>query len=90
MTDFVALSPTARRTAPDGYFQGGLMPAAGQDIAGLIIFDIRALGLSAKQGKALEANLRKDLHKRLEKLGVELDNRSAVDLGKSVFGMAFD
>ncbi len=90
MTEFVSLSPTARRAAPDGYFQGGLMPAAGQDLAGLIIFDIRALGLSAKQGQALEANLRKDLHKRLEKLGVELGNRSAIELGKAVFGMAFD
>ncbi len=90
MADFASLPPSHKTPEPDGFFQGGMMPATGQDITALIILDLRNLGLSVKQGKALEGEIRDFVHQRLEKMEVSLKNRSAVDLSKSVFGIAFD
>jgi hypothetical protein len=90
MTDFASLPPSHKTPEPDGFFQGGMMPATGQDLTALIILDLRNLGLSSVQGRELEAEIREFVHQRLEKMDVNLKNRSAIDLSKSVFGISFD
>lgn len=65
------------------------MPATGQDVAALIIIDIRSLGLKASVGKALEKEIREFVFKKLNK-HVKLKDRSAIDLSKSVFGIAVE
>ena len=65
------------------------MPAAPSNSAHLIIFDLRSLKISAADGQAIEQELRKHLYNELSKRGLT-QNRSAVDMGNAVFGIAID
>ena len=90
MADF-ASQPPSKRAAPLGtLFRGGMMPATGGSSAGLIVFDLRGLKLPITEGKAIEQVLREVLFKELTNRGVKLDNRSAIDLSNTIFGIAID
>lgn len=84
-----ALSPPSDKPPLAGLFRGGMMPAAPTNVAGLIIFDLRSLNLPQSEGKAIEQVLRDTLVQELQNRGV-LQNRSAIDLSGSVFGIAID
>jgi hypothetical protein len=85
-----ASQPPSQKVVPLGkLFRGGMMPATGQDVAALIVFDIRSLKLPAAEGKAIELAVRDFILKEIEKR-VPLTNRSAIDLSTSVFGIAID
>lgn len=90
MTDFASIPPSRKKPAPEGFFQGGMMPATSQDIAAFIILDIRSLRLPADQGKRLEQQMREYLFKQLEGMKVDLRDRSAIDLSTSVFGISIE
>ena len=90
MTDFVSLPPSRKQPAPKGFFQGGMMPATSQDLAALILIDLRTLRLTAAQGKDLESEVREFVFERLRHRGVDLEGRSAIDLSASVFGIAIE
>jgi hypothetical protein len=87
---FASLPPTQVRALPEGYIPGGLMQTGEPDFTALIVFDLRSLALTSAQGRALEADLRKFTHDRLARMGIDLRNCASVDLGQSVFGIAFD
>ncbi len=89
MPDF-ASPPPSKKAAPVGsFFRGGMMPAAPNDNAGLIIFDLRSLKLPVAEGRAIEQELRNVLFNELTKRGFA-QNRSAIDLSAAVFGVAID
>lgn len=89
MNEF-ASQPPSKRPAPLGkLFQGGMMPATSQDVAALIIIDIRSLGLKASEGKAIEKEVREFVFKQINKR-VKLKDRSAINLSSSVFGIAIE
>ena len=90
MSDFASLPPSKKKQAPEGFFQGGMMPATSQNIAALIVIDVRSLRLTAAQGKALEKNIREYAFKQLKKMKVNLSGRSALDLSTSVFGISIE
>lgn len=90
MTEFASLPPSRRSPPPEGFFQGGMMPATAQDVAALIILDIRSLGLSVKQGRKLEQQIRDFAVKQLRAMKVDIADRSAIDLSTSVFGISIE
>lgn len=90
MDDFASLPPSRKAPPVSGLFQGGMMPATSQDIAAMIIIDLRSLKLTTDQGKRLEAELREVLFDRLDRMGVSLKERSAIDLSSAVFGLSID
>ena len=90
MSDFVSIPPSKKRPPLKGFFQGGMMPATGQDVTALLILDLRSLKLTAAQGKKLEKEVREFVFDRLKKMKVDLSKRSAIDLSTSVFGISID
>jgi hypothetical protein len=92
MSEFVSRPPSEKPSEMANFFQGGLMPAAPSDVAALIVLDIRSLNLSAEQGRELESAVREFVFDQLEKRysGVDLSDRSAIDLSSSVFGIAIE
>jgi len=85
-----ASQPPSEKSAPLGkLFRGGMMPATSQDVAALIIIDIRNLKLPAAEGRAIEQAIRDFALKEIEKR-TPLTNRSGIDLSTSVFGIAID
>lgn len=90
MNELASVPPSKQRKTLDGFFQGGMMPATEQNIAALIVIDIRSLRLSKAKGKKLELELREFLFERLGGMKVDLANRSAVDLSSAVFGISID
>lgn len=89
MKEFVSQPPSIKSKPLGKFFQGGLMPAAPQNIAALLVFDIRSLKLRKAEGKKLEAAVREFVFSYLEKTR-DFKDRSAVDLSGSVFGIAID
>ncbi len=92
MDDFVSQPPNKQLKPLSGFFIGGMMPATNQDLSALIVFDIRSVRLSVAEGKQLETKLREVLFSELAKIRKlhDLENRSAVDLSTSVFGIAIE
>jgi hypothetical protein len=90
VADFVSIPPSKKRAAPEGFFQGGLMPATAQDITALIILDVRSLRLSSAQGRELEKSVREHVFKQLGAMKVNIQDRSAIDLSTAVFGLAIE
>ena len=90
MEDFFSLPPSKKRDAPEGFFQGGMMPATSQDLTAMILIDLRSLRLTAAQGKKLESEIREYLFERLKAMQVDLTDRSAIDLSTSVFGISVE
>lgn len=89
MATFASQSPSQKAPPVGHLFRGGMMPAAPNDHAALIIFDLRSLKLPAAEGKAIEEVLRDALEQELTKRGC-LKNRSAIDLSSSVSGISIE
>lgn len=66
------------------------MPATEQNLAALIVFDIRSFQLTKEQGKILEEALRQHLFVELEKMDVDMTKKSAINLEHAVFGISID
>lgn len=90
MAEFSTLPPSQRRPAPEGFFQGGMMPATGQNITAMIIVDVRSLGLTRAQGKKLERSVREHVTQQLRDMKVDVSGRSAIDLSSAVFGISIE
>ena len=90
MDENASLPPSRKHKAPAGFFQGGMMPATEQNVTALLVLDLRSLGLTTQQGKQLEKEVREFVFQRLHTMKVNLENRSAIDLSTSVFGIAID
>ena len=89
MNEFASQPPSKKREPLGKFFRGGMQPAAPQDVAALIVIDIRSLKLKNEEGAELERALRDFIIGQLEKRR-NLDDRSAIDLSGSVFGIAIE
>jgi hypothetical protein len=90
MSDFASIPPSKKQPAPEGFFQGGLMPAERQNIAALLVIDIRSLRLTTAQGRKLEESVREHITHQLRGMKIDIANRSAIDLSSAVFGFAIE
>jgi hypothetical protein len=88
MTNFASRPPSDQENMSGTFFRGGMMPAAPARSTHLIIFDLRSLNLHVDEGRKIEAALRSTLEKELQSRGIK--NRSVIDLGNAVHGIAVD
>jgi hypothetical protein len=67
-----------------------LIQAGEPGFTALIEFNVRGNALISAQSQILEAGVHKLSHDRRARIEIDQHNRAALELGKSVIGIAFD
>jgi len=88
MAEFLSKKPSGDDEVSGILFRGGMMPAAPTRTTHLIIFDLRALGLHADEGRKIEQALRDTLEKELASRDIK--GRSVIDLSTAVHGISIE